>query len=160
MAKRIDSTNPSAAVRRSATALPEADASAAETVVLSAKPKPLVSDEAKETRMIALLGELRGIMGVCQIAKTEASKPDADSGDGFACVIDESSALTGRVWREMVSIQPTSLAGIAAFAEGLKIDACSHYWHEPKDDRDWDILLCSELIDLLIEFAPGRPLAE
>ena len=107
--------------------------------------------------MTSLLRELRGMMRVRELLATEAQKPE--SGDGVASVTDDLSGLTDAVWKEIVSLQPTGLTAPGAFAEGLKIDACSHHWLEPKKDRDWDIYLLTELVDLLIGFAPGLPLA-
>ena len=120
----------------------------------AAKSPRVMPEKAKETRMTSLLGELRGMMRVRELLETEAQKPE--SGDGGA-TSDDLSGLTDAVWKEIVSLQPTSLTALGAFAEGLKIDACSHHWREPKEDRNWDIYLFTELVDLLIAFAPGQP---
>jgi hypothetical protein len=56
----------------------------------------------------------------------------------------------------MIALRPRTLAGIIATARSLKEYPLDHLWAEPDEDRDWDVMLLTRFLDVLIEIGQAR----
>jgi hypothetical protein len=77
-------------------------------------------------------------------------------------VNDENTRLVdhcGEITQRMTKRRPKTLAGIAAMAATIKEDQ-SHFWKNPEEDRDWDILLVTRFLDGLIDLGQASCLAD
>jgi hypothetical protein len=63
----------------------------------------------------------------------------------------------GSLVERMIALRPKSLAGIIAIARSLKEEPLDTYWDEPDEDRDWDVMLVTRFLDVLIEIGQPRP---
>jgi hypothetical protein len=85
----------------------------------------------------------------------EAARVWGEQSDFLDDQLAELDSRANAIVERMSALWPRTLAGIAALAATMKEDALGSYWDKPEEDREWDVMLITRLLDGLIEVGHG-----